>query len=148
MIVEKKLGTLDELERADWRLRMLADQVAQELERYGYDLALTCVEREPEETRALYAGAGQVPPAASVHDCRPCRGADGVPRISPAGGLPTLDVSVAATRVAAAVNARIRYPRGKRAVLWHDVAGAHLHLQVPPDGLELAAIVPVDLARR
>lgn len=142
MLIEKKMHSIRELLRADWRLQVVVHQVAGELARLGYDFALTSVERDPVETRRIYLAAGRTPPAASVHDVRPCRGADGVAIITPRddGKMPELSSSAASIEAANRVNARCIYPRGKLAVLWHSlggVAGYHLHCQVPQDGLEI-----------
>lgn len=121
---------LDQLARADARLHMILSLLAQEAADFGCRVRLTSVERTVDETRALYERAGRTPPSGpGVHDVRPARGADLIPDPRGSGAGPL---------VADRVNKIVVYPRGYKAVVWHDVGdGLHWHVQVPWDGLEL-----------
>lgn len=140
MIYFRRLELEQELHAADWRLRVVLSELALEADRADLDVQVTSVWRSDQETRAIYAAAGKPAPAASVHGTTPVRGVDMVPRCRrhPARAPTELDPLCAA--VSAKVNLRIQYPRGKRAVVWHDIgAGAHWHCQVSFDGLVLVA---------
>jgi|SRR6187431_549073 len=95
-------------------------------EETGDDLVVvTELWRSREETIARYRSAGLQPPAASVHEQVPCRGAD----------LSILAVGErAAKKVVARVNTRWRYEASENheVALFHDVAGVHIHLQCRP----------------
>ena len=125
-----------ELEKADWRLQLAVLVTAEIAADVECDFVLTSVERDFEETQRLYREAGKrVPSNPGVHDVRPTRGADGVPKPKDPGQS-ILELGPA---IALRVNQLIRYPRGYRTAMWHDISGVHLHCQVPYDGLVLVA---------
>ena len=128
----------DQIERADWRLALVLRDLQEMMADHGYDLKLTGVERSRARTIEIYEAAGKPVPAASVHEAKPCRGADCVPEPwDPVGGVTELDEAI--PQVLEQINSRYRYPRGKKCVIWHAVGGApHFHIQVPYDELELA----------
>lgn len=124
-----------ELRQADWRLQVVVGVAAAAAAELDCALTVTSVARLLEDTQRIYREAGLEPPKRpGVHDVIPTRGADAVPvtalhcRYSIAELGPMLEHRL---------NQLIEYPRGYQAALWHDVQGAHLHLQVPWDGLAL-----------
>lgn len=128
----------DEYERADYRLQILIAVACHVADRLGYSLVWTSLEREPGSTSGIYARNGQPVPyrGNSVHEVVPCRGADAVLQPGPEGNMVTSEES-AGQLVADRINEMVKYPREKKAALWHRVQGPkHLHLQVPWDGLE------------
>ena len=147
IIYSEREELVRELLRADWRLSIVLEDLAREAALLDLDVMVTSVYRTDAETRAIYELAGRTPPGASVHGTSPVRGVDAVPFETRGAGGPLPPRSETALHeiaqaLAAKVCLRIRYPRGLKAVLWHDVGGgAHWHVQVPYDGLELVADV-------
>lgn len=140
MLRFRRAELLDELAQADWRLRVLCNELVHEASLLDLSAEVTSVQRSQDETAAIYERAGLAVPSASVHGTSPVRGADLVPveLRDPARGV--AEVNSICGALARKICLRIAYPRGKSAVIWHDVgAGKHWHLQVPYDGLELLA---------
>lgn len=97
-------------------------------------MLVTDLYRPREETVEIYVAAGETPPRVSVHEVKPCRGADVAVRV-PAGDGRWEQLSFGTARaIEGAVNAAWRYQESEahQVALFHDIAGAHIHLQCRP----------------
>lgn len=137
MIYYARPELADEVERADWRVQVQLRKLAELAEELGVDVEVTCAERTLAETQALYREAGRiVPEGPGVHDVRPVCGIDAIPK---GRGVEEVPIDVGPS-LEFKMNELFRYPRKhQKACMWHDVTGAHWHLQVPSwgEGIEM-----------
>ncbi len=107
-------------------------------------MVLTEIFRTREETTALYAG--RIPPASSVHECKPERGAvlSGTRGVDISdrrvvAGLPYWEWPKMTAGIMELVEHEInrtwqyRESNAHQVAVYHDVKGTHLHLQCRPE---------------